>query len=53
MLSIASLTIHFSQLKDPRTQHSIDHKLIDIIIIIICAVNQFWILDWVRTTGDN
>lgn len=36
--SIASLATHFSQLSDPRAQHSIEHKLIDIAIITICAV---------------
>ncbi|MGL5833686.1 MAG: ISAs1 family transposase [Waterburya sp.] len=28
---------HFSTLKDPRAQHSIDHLLIDIIVIALCA----------------
>jgi predicted transposase YbfD/YdcC len=28
---------HFSQIKDPRASHSIDHLLIDIIVITLCA----------------
>lgn len=36
--AIASLKTHFSTLSDPRAQQSIEHKLIDIIIITICAV---------------
>lgn len=28
---------HFSSLRDPRAQHSIDHLLLDIIVIILCA----------------
>ena len=35
---------HFSSLKDPRAQHSIDHLLLDIIAITlwatICGANQ-------------
>lgn len=33
----ASLTEHFALLEDPRAEHLIDHKLIDIIMIAICA----------------
>jgi len=29
---------HFSLLKDPRAQHSIEHLLLDIVLITICAV---------------
>lgn len=35
---IASLSKHFQNLTDPRAKHSIDHLLIDIVIITICAV---------------
>ncbi len=35
---VASLEIHFQNLTDPRAEHSIDHRLIDIVIITICAV---------------
>ena len=34
----AAISIHFAQLEDPRTAHLVDHKLIDIIMIAICAV---------------
>jgi predicted transposase YbfD/YdcC len=34
----ATITEHFASLKDPRIQLKIRHKLIDIIIITICAV---------------
>lgn len=33
----ALIEMHFSSLKDPRAIHSIDHKLLDILIITICA----------------
>ena len=33
-----SLTEHFALLEDPRAEHLTDHKLIDIIMIAICAV---------------
>jgi hypothetical protein len=33
-----SLKAHFGDLHDPRTQHSIEHLLIDIVLITICAV---------------
>lgn len=36
--TIATLKEHFGDLTDPRAQHSIDHLLIDIVIITICAV---------------
>ena len=35
---IASLSKHFENLTDPRAEHSIDHLLIDLVIITICAV---------------
>jgi predicted transposase YbfD/YdcC len=34
----ASIAEHFGCLEDPRAEHLIDHKLIDIIVIAICAV---------------
>jgi hypothetical protein len=34
---IASLSKHFQNLTDPRAEHSIDHLLIDLVIITICA----------------
>jgi predicted transposase YbfD/YdcC len=34
----ASLSEHFASLEDPRTEHLIDHKLMDIIIIAVCGV---------------
>ncbi|MBE9071004.1 ISAs1 family transposase [Leptolyngbya cf. ectocarpi LEGE 11479] len=36
--SISRLKSHFESLDDPRAQHSIDHLLIDIVMITICAV---------------
>jgi predicted transposase YbfD/YdcC len=36
--SISSLKKHFEVLKDPRAQHRIEHLLIDIVVISICAV---------------
>jgi predicted transposase YbfD/YdcC len=35
---IASIETHFSSLADPRAEHSINHRLIDIVMITICAV---------------
>jgi predicted transposase YbfD/YdcC len=35
---IASLEKHFQNLTDPRAEHSIDHLLIDLVIMTICAV---------------
>ena len=35
---ITSLSKHFQNLKDIRAEHSIDHLLIDMVIITICAV---------------
>jgi predicted transposase YbfD/YdcC len=36
--AITSLKAHFEELPDPRAQHSIEHLLIDIVMITICAV---------------
>jgi predicted transposase YbfD/YdcC len=35
---MAALKQHFGELQDPRAQHSIEHLLIDIVLITICAV---------------
>lgn len=35
---LAALEIHFRSLTDPRAEHSIEHRLIDIVLITICAV---------------
>ena len=34
----ASLVEHFADLEDPRAEHLTDHKLLDIVMIAICAV---------------
>jgi predicted transposase YbfD/YdcC len=56
----ASLTEHFASVEDPRAEHLIDHKLIEIILMAICAVicgAETWTdvelfgnerLDWLR-----
>jgi len=36
--AIIPLKEHFSSLDDPRAQHSIEHLLLDIILVTICAV---------------
>ena len=36
--AIIPLKEHFSALDDPRAQHSIEHLLLDIVLITICAV---------------
>jgi hypothetical protein len=36
--SSAKLIEHFKNLEDPRTEYLIEHKLLDIIAITICAV---------------
>jgi predicted transposase YbfD/YdcC len=36
--AITRLKVHFGELPDPRAQHSIEHLLIDIVMITICAV---------------
>lgn len=35
---VSSLKTHFGGLHDPRAQHSIDHLLLDIVVLTICAV---------------
>ena len=34
---VAFIETHFGSLRDPRAAHSIDHKLLDILVITICA----------------
>jgi len=36
--AIIPLKEHFSSLDDPRAQHRIEHLLLDIVLITICAV---------------
>ena len=36
--SLNDLKVHFGDLHDPRAQHSIEHLLIDIVMLTICAV---------------
>lgn len=36
--SLSDLKLYFSELPDPRAQHSIGHLLIDIVMLTICAV---------------
>ena len=36
--SLSDLKLYFSELPDPRAQHSIEHLLIDIVMLTICAV---------------
>lgn len=36
--SISMLKLHFGPLDDPRAQHSVEHPLIDIVMVTICAV---------------
>jgi hypothetical protein len=42
---IASLSKHFENLTDPRAEHSIEHLLIDLVIItigaVICGANNW------------
>lgn len=35
---VASISKHFAGLEDPRAEHLNDHKLIDILIVAVCAV---------------
>src|ERR671917_527788 len=37
-MSIESLVRHFSVVEDPRCQGKIEHRLIDILVIAVCAV---------------
>ena len=53
----ALIETHFGTLKDPRASHSIEHKLIDIVIITICATicgadNWEAIAEYGRTKAD-
>jgi hypothetical protein len=34
----ASLIEHFGEIEDPRVEYLVDHQLIDIITIVLCAV---------------
>src|SRR5690349_17669075 len=66
IMSIEGLVRHFSVVEDPRCQGKIDHRLIDILVIAVCAViacAESWDdialygrskLAWLRTfvTGD-
>lgn len=36
--SMASIETHFAELEDPRDERRIDHKLVDVLVIAICAV---------------
>ena len=48
----ALIKTHFGELKDPRAAHSIEHKLIDILIITICATICGAIAQYGRTKQD-
>jgi len=37
-MSVEKLVEHFSALEDPRCAGKIDHRLIDILVIAVCAV---------------
>jgi hypothetical protein len=37
-MSIESLVRHLSAVEDPRCQGKIEHRLIDILVIAVCAV---------------
>lgn len=37
-MAISPLKEHFRSLKDPRAQHSIDHLLLNMVLVTICAV---------------
>ena len=37
-MSIEKLVEHFSALEDPRCAGKVDHRLIDILVIAVCAV---------------
>src|SRR5215207_7731915 len=65
MMSIESLVRHLSAVGDPRCQGKIDHRLIDILVIVVCAViacAESWDdialygrskLAWLRTQGSR
>jgi hypothetical protein len=37
-MSVEKLVEHFSALEDPRCAGKVDHRLIDILVIAVCAV---------------
>ena len=37
-MSVEKLVEHFSGLEDPRCAGKVDHRLIDILVIAVCAV---------------
>ena len=37
-MSVGKLVEHFSALEDPRCAGKVDHRLIDILVIAVCAV---------------
>ena len=37
-MSVETLVEHFSALEDPRCAGKVDHRLIDILVIAVCAV---------------
>jgi hypothetical protein len=37
-MSVEKLVEHFSALEDPRCSGKVDHRLIDILVIAVCAV---------------
>ena len=65
----ALIETHFGELKDPRAAHSIEHQLIDILIITICATicgandweaiaqygrtKQEWLKTWLELTSSR
>ena len=36
-MSVEKLVEHFSALEDPRCAGKVDHRLIDILVIVVCA----------------
>ena len=38
-MSVEKLVEHFSALEDPRCAGKVEHRLIDILVIVVCAVN--------------
>jgi len=36
--TVASIGVHFAELEDPRDERRVDHKLLDVLVIAICAV---------------
>jgi predicted transposase YbfD/YdcC len=36
--TVASIEVHFAELDDPRDERRVDHKLLDVLVIAICAV---------------